>query len=165
MRRDLPPWHRGSRCNLHAPTAPLHVITNNHKHAVPTINEKNVGSPPSPSLRHRRCYPYVGGDCPLRSAAALPRGGHPYDRRRRPYWRQGWPLAVAPAGWPCPRVAAFASCCPCGRSPLAGGLAVAATPTGGLAMASHLCMHTSCMWPPLPYRQRLFSLPIAAISA
>ncbi|RWW05289.1 hypothetical protein BHE74_00010653 [Ensete ventricosum] len=30
MRRDLPPRHRGFHCNLHAPTAPLHVITNNH---------------------------------------------------------------------------------------------------------------------------------------
>ncbi|RRT53494.1 hypothetical protein B296_00024337 [Ensete ventricosum] len=24
MRRDLPPWHHGSRCNLHAPATPLH---------------------------------------------------------------------------------------------------------------------------------------------
>ncbi|RZR74651.1 hypothetical protein BHM03_00040545 [Ensete ventricosum] len=32
MHRDLPPRHRGSRCNLHAPAVPLYVITNNHKH-------------------------------------------------------------------------------------------------------------------------------------
>ncbi|RRT33692.1 hypothetical protein B296_00048573, partial [Ensete ventricosum] len=50
---------------------------------------------------------------------------------------------------PCPRVAA-----PCGRTPLAGGLAV----------ANHLYIQIACMWPPLPRRQRLLSLPIAATS-
>ncbi|RRT38242.1 hypothetical protein B296_00040854, partial [Ensete ventricosum] len=75
-------------------------------------------------------------------------------------------------------------CYPCERrfcpqaSPLAGAAGLAAidrplqlarpwlaTPTGGLAMANHLCMQTTCMWLPLPRRQRLLSLPIAATSA
>ncbi|RZR84431.1 hypothetical protein BHM03_00011266 [Ensete ventricosum] len=41
MRHNLPPWCRESRCHLHTPAAPLHVITNNYKHVGPTINEKN----------------------------------------------------------------------------------------------------------------------------
>ncbi|RWV85699.1 hypothetical protein GW17_00052489, partial [Ensete ventricosum] len=63
----------------------------------------------------------------------------------------------------------------CDWQPLARGLAVAgrpllvarpwsAIPAGGLALASHLCMQTTCMWPPLHRRQRLLSLPIAATS-
>ncbi|RRT32080.1 hypothetical protein B296_00056630 [Ensete ventricosum] len=50
-------------------------------------------------------------------------------------------------------------CCPCGRSPLAGGLAAIGrplqvarpwpvAPAGGLAVASHLCMQTTYMWSP-----------------
>ncbi|RRT31619.1 hypothetical protein B296_00058394, partial [Ensete ventricosum] len=31
-----------------------------------------------------------------------------------------------------------------------------AAPTRGLAVASHLCMQTTCRWPPLPRRQRYF---------
>ncbi|RRT34288.1 hypothetical protein B296_00057481 [Ensete ventricosum] len=50
MRRDLPPRHRGSRCNLHAPAAPLHVITNNHRYVGPTTNKKNTGSGPGCGL-------------------------------------------------------------------------------------------------------------------
>ncbi|RRT32438.1 hypothetical protein B296_00042430, partial [Ensete ventricosum] len=64
----------------------------------------------------------------------------------------------------------------CGWLPIAGGLVAvdrplqvarpwSAAPARGLAVASHLCMQTACMWPPLPRRQRLLSLPIAATSA
>ncbi|RWW67433.1 hypothetical protein BHE74_00025124, partial [Ensete ventricosum] len=49
--------------------------------------------------------------------------------------------------------------------PLAGSQAMAGAPAGGLAMASHLFMQTTCMWPPLPRRKRLLSLSIATISA
>ncbi|RZS24740.1 hypothetical protein BHM03_00057849 [Ensete ventricosum] len=38
-------------------------------------------SPPSPSLRRRRRCHYAGDGCPFRPTIALPRGGHPYDRR------------------------------------------------------------------------------------
>ncbi|RZR74625.1 hypothetical protein BHM03_00039599 [Ensete ventricosum] len=137
-------------------------------------------SPPSPSLRrHRRC-PYAGGGCPLRSTTALLRGSHPCDWLRRPCWRQGLPLSVGPCrlavagralGWP-----PLVCCYPCGRPHLAGGLAVAGRPlqvvkpwlaatARGLAVASHLCMQTAWMWPPLPHRQRLLSLPITTTSA
>ncbi|RWV90696.1 hypothetical protein GW17_00047078 [Ensete ventricosum] len=34
MRRNLPLWYRGSRCHLHTPVVPLHVIINNHRRAV-----------------------------------------------------------------------------------------------------------------------------------
>ncbi|RWW56703.1 hypothetical protein BHE74_00036559 [Ensete ventricosum] len=92
----------------------------------------------------------------------------------------GWPLPAGPCGlaiadrarrWP-----PLAGSCPCGRPPFAGGLAVAdhplqvarpwpAAPVGGLAVASHLCMQRACMWSPLPRRQRLLLLSIAATSA
>ncbi|RWV85573.1 hypothetical protein GW17_00052625 [Ensete ventricosum] len=157
MCRNLPPRHHGSRCHLYAPGAPLYVITNNNRHAGPTINEKNGGScpsPPSPSLHHRHRSPCVGGGCPLRSATALPRGGHPCDQRRRPCWRQGWPRAETPCelatgGRPCGLAATDRAC---RWPPLTRGLAVVGRP---LRVASHLYMQTTCMWLPLPRKQRL----------
>ncbi|RWV85115.1 hypothetical protein GW17_00053118 [Ensete ventricosum] len=119
MRRDLPPRRRGSRCNLHDPAAPLHVIINNHKHVGPTINEKNASGAVA---LERHLAPALAARLPL---AALQRAaatcglatGVAYARRRRPCKRQ-----------PCPRVAVPVGGCPC-----KGVLAVAGRPlTGGL---------------------------------
>ncbi|RRT34805.1 hypothetical protein B296_00041917, partial [Ensete ventricosum] len=54
-------------------------------------------SPPSPSLRCRRRCPCVGGGCPLRPTATLPRGGHPLRSTPPPLLEVGlaavdWPL-------------------------------------------------------------------------
>ncbi|RWW62574.1 hypothetical protein BHE74_00030281, partial [Ensete ventricosum] len=115
-------------------------------------------SPPSPSLRHcrRRC-PYAGDGYPCPSAATLPRGDHPYDRRchARPPGLQAHLWAL------CPQVAATvggcraigchsyrrraAGGCPCRgpwpkpTAPLQVARSWPTAPVGGLAVASHTC--------------------------
>ncbi|RZS23349.1 hypothetical protein BHM03_00056264 [Ensete ventricosum] len=94
---------------------------------------------------------------PVQATAALPRGD-------RPYWRQGWlrvathcgltagdrPYGLAAVG--CARGLAAA---PMGGHTLQVAKPWPAARAGGLAVASHLCMQTACMWPPLPRRQCL----------
>ncbi|RZR88109.1 hypothetical protein BHM03_00015630, partial [Ensete ventricosum] len=112
--------------------------------------------------------PHCQGAATPTTGAAAPVGGRA-GRERQPL--ASWPLPIGPsgltvAGRPCGLAAV-------GRArrwpPLAGGLAVAGSPlqvarpwsaalVGGLTVASHLCMQTTCMWPPLPHRQRLLSL-------
>ncbi|RZS00847.1 hypothetical protein BHM03_00030624 [Ensete ventricosum] len=70
MRRDLSPRYRGSRCHLHAPVTPLHIITNNHKHAGLTINEKNGGPCPSPPLLPSSCGAAAAHAAVLRAASS-----------------------------------------------------------------------------------------------
>ncbi|RRT33934.1 hypothetical protein B296_00044188, partial [Ensete ventricosum] len=80
---------------------------------------------------------------------------------------------LALAGWPQPatpcRLLPLLAVAPCrgpgrNRPPLTSSQAMAVAAAGGLAVTNHLCMQTACMWPLLPCRQRLLSLPIAAIS-
>ncbi|RZS23722.1 hypothetical protein BHM03_00056693, partial [Ensete ventricosum] len=67
--------------------------------------------PPSTSL------PCAGDGCPLRTAAALPRGGHPCGQRRCHYWRP--PLTgTSRAG--CSRLCPRATAAPTGGRPLQG---------------------------------------------
>ncbi|RWW32831.1 hypothetical protein GW17_00002475, partial [Ensete ventricosum] len=105
-------------------------------------------SPPSPSPRRRRC-PCVGGGCPLlppcQGAATIATG------------------ATAPAGSRAGRPLRAAT--PVGNRSLQVARPWLAAPTGGLAVASNLYIQTTCMWPPLPRRQRLLSLSIATTSA
>ncbi|RWV88713.1 hypothetical protein GW17_00049177 [Ensete ventricosum] len=85
--------------------------------------------------------------CPL--AAALSRGGHPYSRRRHPYWRQGWPRAAVPCGHtvdgphlragrsrPCPRVAAPCRGLATADRPLVGGTSRSRLPPYREALAT-----------------------------
>ncbi|RWW36126.1 hypothetical protein BHE74_00058882 [Ensete ventricosum] len=51
------------------------------------------------------------------------------------------------------------------RPPLAGSQAMADRPCRGPAVANHLCMQTTRMWPPLPRRQCLLLLPVTITSA
>ncbi|RWW64990.1 hypothetical protein BHE74_00027739, partial [Ensete ventricosum] len=68
---------------------------------------------------------------------------------RRPYWRQGWPRAIAPVGTLQLAPFAGATGLPFGLAlvaanrPLAGGLG------HGLAMGGRPCMGAGRGWPPL----------------
>ncbi|RWV80212.1 hypothetical protein GW17_00058553 [Ensete ventricosum] len=88
-------------------------------------------------------------------AAGLDAGGNPCRLALT-----GWPMAAVPVGGHPLRAAARA-----GGRPLQVARPWPTAPIGGLAVASHLCMQTACMWPPLPRRQCLLSLPIAATRA
>ncbi|RWW37319.1 hypothetical protein BHE74_00057588, partial [Ensete ventricosum] len=105
-------------------------------------------------LRRRR-LPFATDSRPPLLVAGLSTGGNPLRAGR---------------SRPCPQVAA-----PCGLLPLRaittcrghghsqsplyrGALATAGHPLQvAMAVASHLCMQTACMWPPLPRWQRLLS--------
>ncbi|RRT38238.1 hypothetical protein B296_00054235 [Ensete ventricosum] len=63
-------------------------------------------------------------------------------------------------GWP-----PLARCLEVASCPLQVARPWSAAPAGGLAVASHLCMQTTCIWLPLLRRQRLLSLPIGTTSA
>ncbi|RZR89689.1 hypothetical protein BHM03_00017442, partial [Ensete ventricosum] len=96
------------------------------------------------------------------TATALPRGDYPAGGAAAPAgdrairWRQplaGWPqLAVPAGGLPLRAIA------PTGGRPLQGAWPQSVAPAGGLAVASHLCMQTACMWPPFLRRQHLLLL-------
>ncbi|RWW69883.1 hypothetical protein BHE74_00022478 [Ensete ventricosum] len=94
---------------------------------------------------------------PVQATAALPRGD-------RPYWRQGWLRVATHCGLTAgdrPYGLAAVGCAPgLAAAPMGGHTLQVAKPwpaarAGGLAVASHLCMQTACMWPPLPRRQCL----------
>ncbi|RZS20573.1 hypothetical protein BHM03_00053106 [Ensete ventricosum] len=118
--------------------------------------------PPSLPLRRRR-LPFAAGSYPAK-------GRPPLRTVSPPLLAVGLAAAGSARGW-----LPLTGCCPCGRPPLAGGLAAVgrslqvtrlslAAPTGGLAVASHLYMQTACIWLPLPRMQRRLSLLIAATS-
>ncbi|RWV76804.1 hypothetical protein GW17_00062473 [Ensete ventricosum] len=128
MCRNLPPRHRGSRCHLHAPDTPLHVITNNHRIIlfskgcpnlsfplciVATVAQATAalakGRPPlrlaSPPLL---ATGLAAGDSPLRAPCNRPPLWVPRCKRLPP-------LRVGRSR-PCPRVALLATgVAPCGR--------------------------------------------------
>ncbi|RWV78254.1 hypothetical protein GW17_00060805 [Ensete ventricosum] len=98
---------------------------------------------------HRWRLPFAAGN--------RPRNGRPPLRSApRPLQVAGLAVAGRACGW-----LPLASCCPFGQPRLVGHLVAVGrplqvarpwptAPAGGLAMASHLCMQTACMWPPYP---------------
>ncbi|RWW59928.1 hypothetical protein BHE74_00033106 [Ensete ventricosum] len=163
MRRDLPPRHRGSHCNLHAPAMPLHNFVHEDspqnflkfKGAGSSFSQKDALTPlapsasPSPPLLplplprgvHPCGCPCQGAFTP--AAYGSPAAGPLCGRHTESGCARGQLLPlrdVAPAsgvGLPDGLVLAAAG------SPLVGGL------SRGLAMGGRPCMGAGRDWPPL----------------
>ncbi|RWW00144.1 hypothetical protein GW17_00036907 [Ensete ventricosum] len=77
MRRDLPPRHRGSHCNLHAPTAPLHNHPFPKGCPSPLLAVVCATAVIAPSQAAAPCGLLAGGrTCCRRAAGSRLRAGH-----------------------------------------------------------------------------------------
>ncbi|RRT52194.1 hypothetical protein B296_00016181 [Ensete ventricosum] len=158
MRRDLPLRHRGSRCNLHAPAAPLHVITNNHKYWRCCTSSAWAVAPSAGTVALGR---HLVGWWPLLPAATLVGGSpgrgatpcgfavssrHLRPSRNRCLRPQAMPLQAAALAGGCPYKGVLAVV---GR-PLIGGLGLSQLPlTAGLVVGGRPCMGAGRGWSPL----------------